>query len=135
MVQTAGDLQKIGARLEDDETVTCFLDGLSKKFDDIVTVERVAKNDFDTTLTNVIEYANTNKLMSYRETSTHGYHHMAREPHRSLDQSTPRKDNHKKKFFKKKSRPSKQFQQWSNNGSGFQGRDQRKPTYDSRKSN
>ena len=30
VVQTAGDLQKIGARLEDDETVTCFLDGLSK---------------------------------------------------------------------------------------------------------
>ena len=76
VVQTAGDLQKIGAQLEDDETVTRFLDGLSKKFDDIVTVERVAKNDFDTTLTNVIEYANTNKLMSYRETSTHGYHHM-----------------------------------------------------------
>ena len=135
VVQTAGDLQKIGAQLEDDETVTRFLDGLSKKFDDIVTVERVAKNDFDTTLTNVIEYANTNKLMSYRETSTHGYHHMAREPPRSLDQSTPRKNNHKKKFFKKKSRPSKQFQQWSNNGSGFQGRDQRKPTHDSRKSN
>ena len=60
---------------------------------------------------------------------------MAREPPRSLDQSTPRKNNHKKKFFKKKSRPSKQFQQWSNNGSGFQGRDQRKPTHDSRKSN
>ena len=103
VVQTADDLQKIGARLEEDETTTRFLDGLSKKFDDIITVQRVAKNDFDTTLTNVIEYATVNKLLAYRETSFQGHHHMAREPEPSKHYRKPSQ----KKFFKKKTRPSK----------------------------
>ena len=83
MVESATELRKIGGKVDDDEIHACFLDGLSKKFDDIVTVETVAENDFDTMLTNVILHAKRNKLLNYRETSSHGYHHLAQEDKRS----------------------------------------------------
>ena len=41
----------------------------------------MAKHDFDTTLTEVINYATTNKILEYRETAMYdqGYNHMAQE--------------------------------------------------------
>ena len=44
IIQATIDLREIGAHVDDDEVVTRYLDGLAKKFDPIVTVERVAKN-------------------------------------------------------------------------------------------
>ena len=119
IIQATIDLREIGAQVDDDEVVTRFLDGLAKKFDPIVTVERVAKHDFDTTLTEVIGYATTNKLLEYRETATHGYNHMAqgqasshRSPHKHPHKQ-PHKGNSNKKKFKKKQRPSGQYKRWS----------------------
>jgi len=57
VVQLAEDLEAVGGKLDQDEIVTRFLSGLSKKFDQIVTVENVSKNPFDTTLKNVISFA------------------------------------------------------------------------------
>ena len=43
VVQLAEDLEAVGGKLDQDEVVTRFLNGLSKKFDQIVTVENVSK--------------------------------------------------------------------------------------------
>ena len=111
IIQSTIDLREIGAHVDDDEVVTRFLDGLAKKFDPIVTVERVAKHDFDTTVTEVIAYATTNKLLEYRETATHGYYHMAHGQESAHKHAHSHKDNRKK--FKKKQRPSGQYKRWS----------------------
>ena len=37
VVQVAEDLEAVGGKLDQDEVVTRFLDGLSRKFDTIVT--------------------------------------------------------------------------------------------------
>ena len=142
VVESASELRKIGAKVDDDEINACFLDGLSKKFDDIVTVETVAENDFDTMLTNVILHAKRNKLLSYRETSSHAYHHMAQEDKRQTERQnrppqpykkqadTNNRGNYpqnkgKKKFFKKKERPSGQFKRWSASGHNYHSHDNR----------
>ena len=130
VVEVATELRKIGAKVDDDEINTVFLDGLSRKFSDIVTVETVAENDFDTMLSNVLLYANKHKLMSYRETNSHAFHHLAQEDvkrqqhhalksfdSRSHKQQTNRPQ--KKKFFKKKERPRGQFKRWSAGGYDF----------------
>jgi hypothetical protein len=81
VVQLAEDLEAVGGKLDQDEVVTRFLSGLSKKFDQIVTVENVSKNPFDTTLKNVISFADDNNLLEYRETSvrtlSHGEGHQS----------------------------------------------------------
>ena len=135
VVESATELRKIGATVEDDEINTVFLDGLSRKFYDIVTVETVADNDFDTMLSNVILHAKRHKLMNYRETSSHGYHHLAQEDKRQQHHVRKPFDSRsrqpqpgrpeKKKFFKKKERPSGQFKRWSANGADFKTNDAR----------
>ena len=138
VVESATELRKIGAIVEDDEINTVFLDGLSRKFYEIVTVETVAQNDFDTMLSNIILHAKRHKLMSYRETSSHGYHHLAQEDKRQQHQARKSYDSRpafkpqqnrpqKKKFFKKKERPSGQFKRWSANGAEFKSQDTRPP--------
>ena len=138
VVETATELRKIGGTVDDDEINTVFLDGLSRRFHDIVTVETVAENDFDTMLSNILLYANKHKLTTYRETSNHAYHHLAQEdarrqqhhvrkPFDSRSRSQqPNRRPQKKKWFKKKERPSGQFKRWSANGSDFKHGDDRR---------
>ena len=138
VVESATELRKIGATVEDDEINTVFLDGLSRKFYEIVTVETVAQNDFDTMLSNIILHAKRHKLMNYRETSSHGYHHLAQEDKRQQHHARKNYESRpafkpqtnrpqKKKFFKKKERPSGQFKRWSANGAEFKSQDSRPP--------
>ena len=119
VVQLAEDLEAVGGKLDQDEVVTRFLNGLAKKFDQIVTVENVSKNPFDTTLKNVVSFADDNNLLEYRETSVHGHYHMAKDT-RSPSSFNPPRSNHgekKKPHYKKKVKPSPQYKRWSSSSS------------------
>ena len=124
VVEVATELEEVNSQLDENEITTRFLNGLSRKFEQIVTVETVAENNFETTLKNVINHAKKNKLLFYRETSTHAHHYMAQaiehcKPYKKpyKHEKTHRQGNNKKpnskKWYKKKQRPSKQFKQWS----------------------
>ena len=119
VVQVAEDLEAVGGKLDKDEVVTRFLDGLSKKFDQIVTVENVSSNPFDITLENVVNFAKTNNILEYRETSVHGHYHMAKDIKAPSPLNPPRfKPGGKKKpHYKKKVKPSPQFKRWSSSSS------------------
>ena len=113
VVQVAQDLEAVGGRLDTDEVVTRFLDGLSKKFEPIVTVENTQHNSFEDTLTNVVKFAQKNKLLEYRETSVHGHYHLAKDSNQNKNEATMRHNAPQKKHFKKKTKPSPQFKRWS----------------------
>ena len=119
VVQLAEDLEAVGGKLDQDEVVTRFLSGLSKKFDQIVTVENVSKNPFDITLKNVVSFADDNNLLEYRETSVHGHYHMAKDTKASSSFNPPRskQDGKRKPHYKKKVKPSPQYKRWASSSS------------------
>ena len=119
VVQLAEDLEAVGGKLDQDEVVTRFLSGLSKKFDQIVTVENVSKNPFDTTLKNVVSFTDDNNLLEYRETSVHGHYHMAKDTRAPSSFNPPRSKHGEKKKppYKKKVKPSRQYKRWASSSS------------------